>query len=212
MQGKRGLREPHKMAANIYMSTIQKDPGILSRGHRIVARLTLRFRKALNEKGLRHAPKVFAIGFNKSATTSIHELFKSLGIPSLHQGIGGKGIWRTLDDKKLLQSYDCFSDGVPIVGDVENLNKLFPDAKYILQVRDLEGWVYSRIAHIEKIIKNKPWAIKHPPASAADVKKWILQRNKYHAYVLDYFSTRPDDLVIVNFIRDSGSGSCRKNL
>jgi hypothetical protein len=39
------------------------------------------------------------------------------------------------------------------------------------------------------------------------VKSWILQRNSYHLFVHEYFSQRPDDLLVVNFIRDPAAGT-----
>ena len=35
------------------------------------------------------------------------------------------------------------------------------------------------------------------------VKYWITHRNDHHLFVLSYFSVRPSDPLIVNFIRDA---------
>ena len=48
----------------------------------------------------------------------------------------------------LLKAYDCFSDGIP--QDLAKLDRTFQGSKFVLQVRDLESWVYSRLAHIER--------------------------------------------------------------
>lgn len=183
--------------------------GLWARLSRFSARLKRKFphykiklRMFLNDKGLRRERKVFAIGFNKSATTSMHELFKSLGRPSFHQGDGSKGRWRPAESIELLQSYDCFSDGPPRVGELEKLDGMFPSAKYILQVRALEDWIYSRFAHNERRIAKRPWENRQPD-TPVKVKEWIVQRNRYHSHVFDYFSSRPDDLLVVNFIRDA---------
>ena len=39
------------------------------------------------------------------------------------------------------------------------------------------------------------------------VKSWILQRNQHHLLVQEYFAHRPDDLLVVNFIRDHSAGT-----
>jgi len=143
--------------------------------------------------------KVFAIGFNKSATTSLHTLFQSLGFSSYH---GGE--WRDCKDINLLNNYDCFSDGYPKNHD--KLDALFPKSKFILQVRDLQSWVYSRLAHIRRvktlgIYKGSDIWDETEPA----VKFWIQQRNDYHLEVMSYFENRPEDFLIVNLTKDQSS-------
>lgn len=145
--------------------------------------------------------KVFAVGFNKTGTTSLDALFKSLGLTPYH---GVK--WRTCDDLELLHSYDCFSDGIP--KDLPYLDRMFPNSKFILQVRDLDTWIYSRLSHIERLKECN----KHEGGSLWDdtetsIKYWITQRNDHHLFVLSYFSGRPSDLLIVNFIRDASAST-----
>lgn len=153
-------------------------------------------RFALNRIGLRKKTKVFAIGFNKSGTTSLHALFKSFGLVSHH---GTR--WRDCNDLALLRSYDCFSDDTP--RDLAKLDRLFPGSRFILQVRELDSWVYSRLAHIER--RKKLGQYKPNPlwdTTEYSIRQWIMRRNAYHLFVLSYFSGRPADLLVVNFIRD----------
>ncbi|PKN95330.1 MAG: hypothetical protein CVU44_01215 [Chloroflexi bacterium HGW-Chloroflexi-6] len=156
------------------------------------ARISLH--RFLNRSGIRKK-KIFAIGFNKSGTTSLHALFMSLGLFSYH-GVE----WRGCDNLKLLREYDCFSDDVP--KDLPKLDKLFPRSKFILQVRDLESWVYSRLAHIER--ERKQNVIGGPEWELTEfaIRSWVKKRNAHHLFVLSYFSKRPSDLLVVNFIRD----------
>ncbi len=160
--------------------------------------------RLLNQTGLRNK-KVFVIGFNKTGSSSIHTLFESLGRPSYH---GTK--WRGCDDLALFRSYDCFSDGVP--KDLVKLDSLFSGSKFILNVRDLDSWVYSRLAHIER--RKKANSYKGGPAfdnTEYSIKAWIRRRNAHHLFVLSYFSERPSDILIINFIRDESAGTkiCR---
>lgn len=153
-------------------------------------------RRYLSKIGIRRK-KVFAIGCNKSASTSLHTLFESLGLRSYH---GPE--WRQLDNLDLLLRYDCFSDGNP--RDLGELDRLFPGSKYILNLRDLEGWLYSRLAHIERRKKSIQNYRTKPEWDTTEeaIKLWIKQRNQYHLSVLAFFADKPDDLLIVNFIRD----------
>jgi hypothetical protein len=151
----------------------------------------------LNWTGLRHARKVFVIGFNKTGTSSIHIIFKNLGLPSYH---GGK--WRSCNNLKLLRLYDCFSDGTP--RDLIKLDQMFPNSKFILQVRELETWILSRLSHIERSKRTG----KHKGVATWDVteyavRTWIENRNRYHIFVLNYFLNRKQNILIINYTRDS---------
>lgn len=141
-------------------------------------------------------PKIFAVGFNKTATSSLHELFVQLGLRSYH---GVK--WRSCNDLRILSQYDCFSDGVPL--NLERLDSMFPKSKFILQVRELDDWVYSRLAHIDRELQKggKSRSSYWEPSEAA-IEQWIRHRNEHHSHVLDYFKDRQSDLLVVNFIRD----------
>ncbi len=145
--------------------------------------------------------KIFAVGFNKSGTSSLHVLFESLGLQS-HHGVK----WRWCDDIRLLRSYDCFSDGIP--KDLPLLDQLFSGSKFILQVRELDSWVYSRLSHIEREKKNNTYQgdLTWDNTEYA-IKYWIKQRNAHHLFVLSYFSSRPSDLLVVNIIRDKSAAT-----
>jgi len=160
--------------------------------------IIISIRLLLNQLGIRNK-KVFAIGFNKSGTTSLHALFTTMKRPSYH-GIQ----WRDCNNLKLLRTYDCFSDGIP--KDLAKLDRLFPGSKYILQVRDLDTWVYSRLAHIAMGKMNNKYStgLEWDTTEYA-IKAWIKKRNDHHLFVLSYFFERPSDLLIINFIRDNSA-------
>jgi hypothetical protein len=168
----------------------------MSDSHTLLPRAIAAWRLLLNGLRLRKARKVFAVGFNKCATTSLHALFSTLGLPSYHGTL-----WRRCDKMWLLRLFDCFSDGIP--EDLPKLDRLFAKSKFVLQVRDLESWVYSRLAHIERNKQSGYWRVGRDWDATDDaVTAWIQQRNRHHLFIQEYFSRRPDDLLIVNFIRD----------
>ena len=141
--------------------------------------------------------KVFAVGFNKSGTYSMHTLFLALGFRSYH-GIE----WRDCENLKLFYSYECFTDGPP--KNIPKIDRLFPGSKYIWQVRDLESWIYSRLAHIERLKTNKKNYITSDKWDTTEkaIKHWIKVRNKHHLNLYSYFENRPSDILMVNIIRD----------
>lgn len=147
----------------------------------------------------RNARKVFAIGENKSGTTSLHRIFQDLGYHSYH---GTK--WRNTSRTTMYRMYDSFCDGIP--DDFRKLDDMFPNAKFILQVRDLDTWLDSRLEHIRRLPQGKQrhalWTIEE-----RSVRAWIIQRNAYHIDVLNHYRDRPDDLLLINYIRDPNAGA-----
>jgi len=146
--------------------------------------------------------KVFCIGFNKTGTSSLHSLFGRLGYRSYH---GVK--WRDTNNNKLLYKYDCFSDGIP--DDFTNLDRMFPGSKYILQVRELDRWLISRLEHIRRSKEKGQLKDAADWLNDSDdaIKYWIEKWNNHHIRVLTYFMNRQSDLLIVNYVRDPKAAS-----
>jgi hypothetical protein len=88
--------------------------------------------------------KTFCIGFNKTGTTSLHRLFKTLGYRSYH---GTR--WHDLSNFTIYEQYDCFSDGFPL--DWQMLNERYPGARFVLNVRDCKSWIFSRLQYIRRL-------------------------------------------------------------
>ncbi len=158
-------------------------------------------KKLLNRLGLRQRRKVFAVGFNKTGTTSLHVLFKSLGLPASHGPA-----WRT-GNAAVLRAHDAFSDGIP--GDIAALDAAHPGAAFILQVRDLRSWVISRLGHIarKKAAGNLPGGGPKWDVTEFAVRAWIEDRQAYHLAVLEHFRQRPDDLLVINYIREPNAAA-----
>ena len=145
------------------------------------------------------SPKVFAIGLNKTATTSLHHIFVELGYRSYHGTA-----WRDTSRWLIFQHYDAFSDGPP--EDFIRLDRRFPGSKFILQVRNLDDWIDSRLEHIRRLPhrrgRGKDWAI-----SEDAIRAWVARRDRHHAGVLRYFQHRQGDLLVLNYIRDPQSAA-----
>ena len=146
---------------------------------------------------MRPSRKVFVIGLNKTGTTSLHYLLERLGYHANHS------IWWSRSNLSLrLMMYDAFSDGNPRNFDV--LDRNFPGSKFILNVRDLDSWLDSRLNHVVHIENNRPdlktggtWS-----SEGHAIRESILLRNKHNLRVLWHFADRPNDLLVVNFVKD----------
>jgi hypothetical protein len=139
-------------------------------------------------------PKLFAIGFNKTGTTSLDEIFTDLGFHSYHGTA-----WRDTSRRMIFQHYDAFSDGPP--DDFALLDQRFPGSKFILQTRNLDEWIDSRLEHIKRLPhlrgKGDDWVV-----SVEAIRAWVEKRNHHHLAVMRHFASRPQDLLVINYIRD----------
>lgn len=112
---------------------------------RVISHLRMegRLREVLGRLGVSHPRKVFAIGMNKSGTTSIHKTFLEIGLASYHSTD-----WRDVSNVGVLHRYNAFSDGPPT--DFKALDRLFPHSKFVLNVREFDDWCMSRMKHIAR--------------------------------------------------------------
>ena len=130
--------------------------------------------------------KYFVIGFNKTATSTFHNLFLKNNLKSQHTGK-----WQT--DK-----YACFSDN----GNLNNYKELdlkYENSVFILNIRELDNWLISRFKHGLRLKKKTNWAY---PYTREKCIEWINTREKYHMEILNYFIKRPEKIIIINIERE----------
>ncbi len=154
--------------------------------------------------------KVFCVGFNKTGTTTLHRLFsQQLGYRSAHNPKWTD--WSIARRKDQLDSHDVYSDGG--CASVQALDELYPDARFILNTRPLKHWVLSRHKAVERSRAAVRWALtKYVPLGffarflnhwvlqngESRMLRWIVVRNSFHRHVVQYFSGRPDKLLILD--------------
>lgn len=149
--------------------------------------------------------KIFCVGFNKTGTSSLHAYFKYHGMKSLHNLIWQEAT-HYLGPKRLetfLQQYDAYSDGE--MANIERVYELYPDAYYILNVRELDAWIKSRIKWIHRDYPKQvtgPMAQDYRNLQDKAVATWIKRRNSYHQYIIDFFQKHSGNLLVVNVCTD----------
>jgi len=135
--------------------------------------------------------KIFVIGFNKTASTSIHNLFLENNINSLHLGLNRPDTNTFLPH---LENYDAFCDGYH--GEVfKEYYNCYPDSLFILNIRPLREWLISRYKHAYTHNFEECWC--WPPTFEL-TKEWINDRIQYHNDILNFFKDKPNNLFIVN--------------
>ena len=107
--------------------------------------------------------KIFFIGFNKCATTSIHRLMVTSGIRSIHwERRKGQNIALEIEAalresrlKEYGKIFTALSDPFYFASDriveancyYREFHQAFPDAYFVLNDRNVEGWIKSRLGH-----------------------------------------------------------------
>jgi hypothetical protein len=173
-------------------------------------------------------PKIFCIGANKTGTTSVEYVFRSLGLMVGNQAKAELLLndWAKRDFRKLIRycrSAEAFQD-IPFSypDTFRAVDEAFPESKFILTIRDNpEDWYQSLVRfHTGLIGKNRI-------PTADDLRQfnyryrgflWDAQRLRYGAdemtlydrdlyircyeehnnKVLDYFRDRPKSLLVIN--------------
>lgn len=162
--------------------------------------------------------KVFQIGFNKCATRSLYQLFQSAGYKAVHWE-GGKlarNIKACFDaGTKPLVPWDdtVFFSDMELVNDrsgplIEGnryfayLHRYYPDAKFILNTRDCEDWLFSRVDHNEgKYLNN--YRHHFGLTKTRDVmNRWRKDWDDQHRAVRSHFATHPGALVEFDITTD----------
>ena len=155
--------------------------------------------------------KVFAIGFYKTGTTTLYEALRVLGYrtvngdkPGSYPGADdGETLLRQIEagDYRLptFDLFDAFTDN-PYFHLWREMHAQFPDAKFILTVRDEEPWIEScvRFYRNRRVRRMRAWMFgKHanPAASPASRQAWLDAYRAHNAAVRDHFSSRPDQFL-----------------
>jgi len=146
---------------------------------------------------------IFQIGFNKCGTTSLHDFFVKNGYLSHHWDGGNiaRTIKENIDSQNILKGYpenSFFSDmesssvSEDIFGQYyfQKLNECYRSARFILNIRDKNKWIKSRLNH------------RHH----TDDRRWKFGEYNLPAYAKDSMF-RLGDLLNINFRKDKGSNS-----
>lgn len=158
--------------------------------------------KAPHDDKTKPRPKIFCIGFHKTGTTSLATALTILG----YRVAGAVGV-RDPDiahsaltiARRIVPSYDAFQDNPwPII--FRDVDKLFPNSKFILTVREPSSWIDSVVRHFgNKETPMRKWIYgEGSPSGSEDI--YLERYARHNADVKDYFAQRPSDLLIMNLL------------
>lgn len=144
--------------------------------------------------------KIFGIGLNKTGTLSFHQAMEDLGVSSLHWG--GPSVRALVEAARDegrplvedLPGYDAFSDIWAISEAFALVDAQYPGSRFVLTTRDVDGWIESRRAHVER---NRAAAAEGTYTGTfleVEPEAWRQQWDDHHAAVRRHFAGR-DDLL-----------------
>jgi len=155
--------------------------------------------------------KIFGIGLSKTGTTSLAEALKILGFktkdyPGLVHYIPGD--LSTLD-AGILEEFDALTD-TPIPSLYQELDAKYPDAKFILTIRDREGWLKSckkqfnhKLADKQNEAHNRLFMDLYG-STVYDEEGFAKGYDNYVEAVKSHFRERPGKLLIMDVANGDG--------
>jgi hypothetical protein len=162
--------------------------------------------------------RIFAIGMQRTGTTSLDEAFKILGLDSLHWGTGeAQLIWQemnALGQSPTLEQFYALSDNpLPLL--YRKLDEVYKNSKFILTIRDEVEWLASvKRLWDPRYNKNirfwKAYPITNQIHTALygqphfDPLVFLERYRRHNQGVRDYFKDRPDDLLVIDLDKPRG--------
>ena len=167
-----------------------------------------------------HDGKIFCIGFYKTGTTTLYDALRTLGYhtvngdtPGSYPGADdGATLIKQIDagDYRLptFEMFDAFSDN-PYFRIWRQVYDLFPDAKYILTVRDEGRWIEScvRFYRHRRIRPMRVWMFgphANPASSPESRQAWLDAYRAHNAAVREFFASRPHQYFEFDPTREGG--------
>lgn len=149
--------------------------------------------------------KIFGIGFHKTGTSSLARALDLLGYNVTSSfGLMDTDIDQTVLTQaiKIVPQFDAFQDNPwPII--YRDLDKQFPNSKFILTVRPTEQWLKSVIRHFAgRTTPMRSWiyGVGDPRGNEAIYK---ARYERHNEEVKAYFVTRPGNLLLLNLTTDN---------
>ena len=164
--------------------------------------------------------KIFCIGFYKTGTTTLFEALRILGYhavngdkPGSYPGADdGATLIRQIDagDCRLptFEMFDAFTDN-PYFRIWREIYALYPDARYVLTVRDEPAWIASvvRFYRDRRIRPMRLWMFgKHadPSRDAESRQAWLDAYRAHNAAVREFFAGRQGQYLEIDPTREPG--------
>lgn len=149
--------------------------------------------------------KVFCIGFQKTGTTSMESALglmkyrvasvfgRDMPLATLQNSFAQRGL-------EIAREHDAVQD-MPWPLLFEDLDRTFPNSKFILTVRDEDAWWSSILGHFGRNVDVMQQLVYGSDAGApfGNERRYRRVYREHNNRVRDYFAGREDDFLELNF-------------
>lgn len=163
--------------------------------------------------------KIFGIGLSKTGTTSLCKALEMLGIKTIHYPSDERTLNELIEGNynlSILNSYQAIVD-TPVVPFYPQLDKAFPNSKFILTVREINSWIDSIRRHwaasynwldLDIESKNFEFFIRACVYGTIEFNqdRFEYVYNQHYKNVVDYFNDQTNKLLIMDISSDDGWG------
>jgi len=150
--------------------------------------------------------KVFGIGFQKTGTDSLGKAFEILGYKVCGcRGYLAENIKRgDLETVfNMAEQYSAFQD-VPWAILYKELDRRFPNSKFILTIRDPDKWIKSNVNYFRDEETEMRKIIYGGGGPKGNEQKFLDRYNRHNREVVEYFKDRSNDLLVMDLARGDG--------
>lgn len=140
--------------------------------------------------------KIWCLGLSRTGTTTLSEVLNKVGYRHIHY---------PTDEQMLDMNNDGCGD-IPVIPVYKQLDKKFPNSKFIYTIRDKDAWLKSMEPYLER---KKSW---HQSARQINIRKEVYSEPffRYNTYsesydfwdkdFREYFKYRPNDFLVLDII------------
>lgn len=156
----------------------------------------------------RRRPKVFCIGFHKTGTSSLEAALDQLGYSVTGMnGVRDPRIGEKIHNLtiKMSRRFDAFQDNPwPMV--YKEMDALYPDAKFIMTLRDNEKWIASAVKHFATTSSPMREYIygKGHGFPAGNEELYCQVKTAHEDAVRAHFANRPGKLLEMDVTKGDG--------
>ena len=146
--------------------------------------------------------KIFGLGLSRTGTTSLAYALKEIGINIVHYPMSEA------------QLFDPENDGacdIPVIAHYKELDKTFPNSKFIYTFREKEDWLDSMAKYLprKKNWATSTWQTQNRMAVYGQTdfdRNAFAKRYDFHdTNVREYFKGRKQDLLILDICGGEGT-------
>ena len=162
--------------------------------------------------------RIFQIGFNKCGTRSLYRFLQRSGIHAAHfnRGLLAFGLRENIANGRQplagkIGRYTAYTDMQQVTRDFaiegihyfRELHAYYPDSYFILNTRDKDGWIRSRLRHGAGAYARRYGRALKLSEEAEVVRAWSDDWDRHHDAVQAYFADKPGRLLVYDIKTDA---------